>query len=164
MKQSLIDTDILSMFFKGNKKVKQNFKAYLDEYDEINFSLITYYEILSGLKPRDAHKQMDSFMEFASQNNIIPLTTESTKISAKIYADLRKKGTPVDDIDLLIAGVALENDLIIVQDKSWTPFYRSQHPVVNACLDAPRRDNCSSRFQSFIFLTQMVAYPNRRQI
>jgi tRNA(fMet)-specific endonuclease VapC len=57
---------------------------------------------------------MDLFMEFASQNNIIPLTTESTKISAKIYADLRKKGTPVDDIDLLIAGIALENNFIMV--------------------------------------------------
>jgi len=118
MKQALIDTDILSMFFKGNKKVKQNFKAYLDEYNAINFSLITYYEILSGLKHRDANKQMDSFMEFASQNNIIPLTTKSTKISAKIYAYLRKKGTPVDDIDLLIAGVALENDFIMVTNNT----------------------------------------------
>ncbi len=118
MKPALIDTDILSMFFKGNKNVKQNFKAYLNEYNAINFSLITYYEILSGLKHRDANKQMDSFMEFASQNNIIPLTTKSTKISAKIYADLRKKGKPVDDIDLLIAGVALENDFIMVTNNT----------------------------------------------
>jgi tRNA(fMet)-specific endonuclease VapC len=59
MKPALIDTDILSMFFKGNKNVKQNFKAYLDQYSEINFSIITYYEILSGLKHRDANKQMD---------------------------------------------------------------------------------------------------------
>lgn len=118
MKPALIDTDILSMFFKGNKNVKQNFKAYLDQYSEINFSIITYYEILSGLKHRDANKQMDLFMEFASQNNIIALTTESTQISAKIYADLRKKGTPVDDIDLLIAGVALENDFIMVTNNT----------------------------------------------
>jgi tRNA(fMet)-specific endonuclease VapC len=118
MKPALIDTDILSMFFKGNKKVKQNFKAYLDEYSEINFSIITYYEIISGLKHRDANKQMDLFMEFASQNNIISVTTESTRISAKIYADLRKKGTPVDDIDLLIAGVALENDFIMVTNNT----------------------------------------------
>jgi tRNA(fMet)-specific endonuclease VapC len=61
---------------------------------------------------------MDSFMEFASQNNIILLTTESTEIAAKIYADLRKKGTPVDDIDLLIAGVALENDFIMVTNNT----------------------------------------------
>jgi tRNA(fMet)-specific endonuclease VapC len=118
MKPALIDTDILSMFFKGNKKVKQNFKAYLDEYSEINFSIITYYEIISGLKHRDANKQMDLFMEFASQNNIISVTTESTRISAKIYADLRKKGTPVDDIDLLITGVALENDFIMVTNNT----------------------------------------------
>jgi tRNA(fMet)-specific endonuclease VapC len=57
-------------------------------------------------------------MEFASQNNIILLTTESTEIAAKIYADLRKKGTPVDDIDLLIAGVALENDFIMVTNNT----------------------------------------------
>ena len=57
-------------------------------------------------------------MEFASQNHIIALTTKSTKISAKIYADLRKKGTPVDDIDLLIAGVALENDFIMVTNNT----------------------------------------------
>jgi tRNA(fMet)-specific endonuclease VapC len=57
-------------------------------------------------------------MEFASQNNIILLTTESTEIAAKIYADLRKKGTPVDDIDLLIVGVALENDFIMVTNNT----------------------------------------------
>jgi tRNA(fMet)-specific endonuclease VapC len=34
--------------------------------------------------------------------------------SAKIYADLRKKGTPLDDIDLLIAGVAIANNLVLI--------------------------------------------------
>lgn len=33
---------------------------------------------------------------------------------AKIYADLRKKGTPLDDIDLLIAGVAIANNLVLI--------------------------------------------------
>ena len=56
MKQSLIDTDILSMFFKGNSKVKEKFNIYLKSYKEINFSIITYYEIISGLKHRDAKK------------------------------------------------------------------------------------------------------------
>ena len=114
MKRSLIDTDILSMFFRGNRNVKANFATYLSEYDEISFSIVSYYEIISGLKHRDAHRQMDSFIEFSSLNNILPLTIESTTKSAEIYADLRKKGTPVDDIDLLIAGVALENNLIVV--------------------------------------------------
>ncbi len=28
--------------------------------------------------------------------------------------DLRKKGTPVDDIDLLIAGIAIENNMMVI--------------------------------------------------
>ena len=114
MKRSLIDTDILSMFFRGDRNVRTNFATYLSEYDEISFSIVSYYEIISGLKHRDAHRQMDSFIEFASHSNILPLTVESTTKSAEIYATLRRKGTPVDDIDLLIAGVALENNLIVV--------------------------------------------------
>lgn len=35
-------------------------------------------------------------------------------ISADIYANLRAQGTPIDDIDILIAGIAMENDLIVV--------------------------------------------------
>ena len=118
MKRSLIDTDILSMFFRGNRKVKRNFADYLSKYNKINISIVSYYEIISGLKHKDAHKQMRSFIAFTSQNNIIPLTTESVTLSAEIYSILRKKGTPVDDIDLLIAGTALENGRIIVTNNT----------------------------------------------
>ncbi len=76
--------------------------------------MITYYEILSGLKHRDAQKQLERFVAFSQLNQIIPLTEESVKASAEIYTDLRKKGTPVDDIDLLIAGVAISNDLVLI--------------------------------------------------
>jgi tRNA(fMet)-specific endonuclease VapC len=31
-----------------------------------------------------------------------------------LYAQLRKEGKPIDDIDLLIAGIALENNLVLV--------------------------------------------------
>jgi tRNA(fMet)-specific endonuclease VapC len=130
MKQSLIDTDILSMFFKGNSKVKEKFNIYLKSYKEINFSIITNNEIISGIKHRDAQKQMDIFLEFASQSNILPLTTYSTEISATIYSNLRKKGTPVDDIDLLIAGVALENELNMVTNNT-SHFNRIEGLEVN---------------------------------
>jgi tRNA(fMet)-specific endonuclease VapC len=80
----------------------------------LSFSLITYYEILSGLKHRDAQKQLDKFLEFSQGNQILLLTEESVTISAKIYADLRKQGTPLDDIDLLIAGVAIANNLVLI--------------------------------------------------
>lgn len=114
MKQSLIDTDILSMFFRGNPQVIANFDVYTATFNQINLSILTYYEILSGLKHRDANKQLTTFLAFAAQNNVIPLTERSVTLSANVYAATRAKGTPVDDIDILIAGIALANDWILV--------------------------------------------------
>lgn len=114
MKQALVDTDILSMFFRGNTSVVSHFQMYLNESDRINLSIVTYYEILSGLKHRDAQKQLSLFLEFAAQNNVLPLTQKSVMLSEDFYASLRRDGTPVDDIDLLIAGVALANNLVLI--------------------------------------------------
>lgn len=114
MKASLVDTNILSLFFRGHPQVVARFQTYLDEYDAINLSMITYYEIVSGLKHRDAQKQLEQFLEFASQNTILPLTQEAADVAADLYADLRKKGQSIDDIDLLIAGTAMVNGLVVV--------------------------------------------------
>jgi tRNA(fMet)-specific endonuclease VapC len=114
MKPALIDTNILSFFFRNHSLIVERFQAYLNDHDKINISIITYYEIVSGLKHRDAQKQLTSFQEFVSYNTVLPLSTSSATISADIYANLRNKGTPIDDIDILIAGIAIANDLIIV--------------------------------------------------
>ena len=114
MKSVLIDTDILSMFFRNNHQVVLHFRKYLKQYQKINLSIITYYEILSGLKHRDALRQLDFFLEFAKQNATLPLTEDSIIISADLYASLRKAGKLIDDIDILIAGVAMSNNLVLV--------------------------------------------------
>ncbi|HDQ70955.1 MAG TPA: type II toxin-antitoxin system VapC family toxin [Chloroflexi bacterium] len=111
MKPVLIDTDILSLFFRGHPQVETCFAAYTAVYPQINLSIVTYYEILSGLKHRDAHRQLGLFLEFVAQNTLLPLTERSVAYSADMYATTRAAGTPVDDIDLLIAGIAVANGL-----------------------------------------------------
>ena len=114
VKQVLIDTDILSLFFRKDSLVVAHFKEYLKQYDKINISIITYYEILSGLKHKNAEKQLDSFFEFVGYNSVLPLTEESAAISSDLYAELRKTGKQLDDIDILIAGIALSNGMMLV--------------------------------------------------
>jgi tRNA(fMet)-specific endonuclease VapC len=114
VKPSLIDTDILSLFFKNHPHVTPCFHRYLSCYGTINFSILTYYEIISGLKHRDAHKQLTIFLNFASQSTIVPLTENAVNIAGDIYAELCQQGTPLDDIDILIAGIALANNLILI--------------------------------------------------
>ncbi len=49
MKPSMLDTDILSEFLRGNSKVIAKVDEHLKEYGYINLSIITYYEILNRL-------------------------------------------------------------------------------------------------------------------
>jgi tRNA(fMet)-specific endonuclease VapC len=42
------------------------------------------------------------------------LTERSGKISAELYSNLRQEGQSLDDIDLLIAGIAIENNMTLV--------------------------------------------------
>ena len=114
MRPTLVDTDILSEFLRGTDTVVDNAKIYLENYDSINFSIITYYEILNGLLYKDARKQLKRFSNFAELNKILPLTLSATRRAAEIYANLRKKGEPIGHTDCLIAGIALTNNLLLV--------------------------------------------------
>ncbi|MFN2424328.1 MAG: type II toxin-antitoxin system VapC family toxin [Cryomorphaceae bacterium] len=114
MTESLVDTDILSFYFKGEPKVVRRFNEYLIEFESINISIITYYEILGGLKYKNAGKQIDEFELFVQNNTIIHVSEDSAKLSADTYADLRKRGITIGASDILISGIALENDLMLI--------------------------------------------------
>jgi len=114
MNRALIDTDIISYYFKGDTDVIRNFELYLNHFDLVEISLISYYEVISGLLAKNALKQLAVFEDFISENIVLPLTEKSVKISAELYSTLRQSGTLIDDIDLLIAGVAIENEMTLV--------------------------------------------------
>jgi tRNA(fMet)-specific endonuclease VapC len=77
MNRYLIDTDILSYYFKGDPDVVQKFNQYLEQFDLIEISLVTYYEIRSGLLARNALKQLIVFEDFVAENMVLPLTEKS---------------------------------------------------------------------------------------
>jgi len=118
MNRALIDTDILSYYFKGDALVAANFQKYLAKFEIIEISLITYYEIMSGLLYKNALKQLEIFNDFVSENVVIAATEESCKISSEIYSKLRNNGELIDDIDLLIAGIAIENEMTLVTNNT----------------------------------------------
>ena len=118
MTEVILDTDILSFFLKGNSKVFLKFQKYLETYNYINISIITYYEILSGLNFNGAVKQLEVFDNFCLQNKVLNLTTESIKASSAKYAEQRKAGKTIDDIDLLIAGIAISNNFTLITNNT----------------------------------------------
>jgi predicted nucleic acid-binding protein len=118
MKPSILDTDILSEFLRGNPQVIDKVDEHLKEYGFISLSIITYYEILNGLLFKDARKQLTRFEDFVGLNKIIPLTLRMAKTAAIIQADLRKKGTEIGHTDTLIAGIAIISELQLVTNNT----------------------------------------------
>ena len=118
MKPTLIDTDILSLFFRNHPVVVNRFAEYAREHRALNLSIITYYEVLSGLLHRDARRQLESFRSFVEFNRMLPLSESAASIAAQMYAETRKVGQPVDDIDILIAGIAVANGMAVATRNS----------------------------------------------
>jgi predicted nucleic acid-binding protein len=118
MKLSMVDTDILSEFLRGNPKVIARFEEHLKEFGIINLSIITYYEILNGLLYKDAKKQLAKFEKFVEFNNVIPLTLRTVRVSATIQAKLRKKGAEIGHTDTLIAGIAIANQMQLITNNT----------------------------------------------
>ncbi|WP_421825877.1 type II toxin-antitoxin system VapC family toxin [Larkinella sp.] len=80
----------------------------------MNLSVVTYYEVLNGLYYKDTRKQLDRFLEFAKLNTVLPLTPNCAQRAAEIFAELRKQGQIIGHNDVLIAGTAIVNDLVLV--------------------------------------------------
>ena len=118
MKPSMLDTDILSEFLRGNQKVISSVSNYLKEYGYINLSVITYYEIVNGLLYKDARNQLDKFESFILLNKVIPLTLKSANAAATIQSDMRKKGTEIGHTDTLIAGIAMVGEFRLITNNT----------------------------------------------
>ena len=112
--KTLLDSDTLSFYFKKYPKVVAEAQNYLQQHQIFTFSIITRFEILRGMKVKNASAQLGFFDLFCLQNEIIELDDNIIIKAADIYADLYKKGQIIGDADILIPATALENNLAVV--------------------------------------------------
>ena len=115
MRKYLLDTNIVSYYLKGIDNLKDKVSSNIDL---LCISIISYYEIVSGLQSIDAKKRIAEFENFCELIDIINLDKASISASCKIYSSLKKSGRLIDDIDILIAGIALSNNLVMVTDNT----------------------------------------------
>ena len=112
---ALLDTDTLSEIIKGRDAGTQRAaREYLSRHHRLQFSIITRYEILRGLRAKDALAQMRAFDARCRESLVLPLTDAIVVQAAEIFAALRKQGTMIDDADILIAATARVHDLVLV--------------------------------------------------
>lgn len=118
MTEVLLDTDILSYFFRGHAQVVAHAENYLQTHPRLNISLISYYEILSGLMFKSATSQLQRFQRFSAENRILIPDQSAMQHAAEAYACTRQQGEAVDDMALLIAGIALSHHMPLVTNNT----------------------------------------------
>lgn len=110
----LLDTDILSELLKQHPLVLQRVRTYLAEHGRLAFSIITRYELLRGLKAKQARTQEAAFTLLCQASLILPLTDQVVDRAATLYGELHRQGALLPDADLLIAATALESQRTLV--------------------------------------------------
>ena len=111
--RTLLDSDVLSALMRQETKVVDRARSYLEACPQLSFSLITQYEILRGLKAKNASAQLESFQRFCATCQVLPVSHDIVGRASDIYAALHRGGGIIGDADILIAATAITYDLVL---------------------------------------------------
>jgi len=110
----VLDTSVLIDYFRG-----KSFDTV--ENSDVVTTVITYHEILSGIKHKKAKKEEIFFRRFFSDIKVLDFDMKASEESSEIMARLLNIGKIVNTLDVLIAGIAVTNgaDKIVSRDKDF---------------------------------------------
>ena len=109
----LIDTDIIIYSLKGNTVVQNQFS--LNENIPKAISVITYGELLFGAKnSKNVEKNLAVVYRIKELFPIIGIDKAVKETFSAVNVTIQKTGSPIDDMDLLIASTAMTLNYTLV--------------------------------------------------
>ena len=108
----LLDTDTISHIVRKHPPAIK--KLIEHENDEICISVITNAELLYGLEKKGSEKLLNAVHSITGKCTILDFDVKQSEIYSKIRFELERSGTPLVDMDMLIAAAALSADAILV--------------------------------------------------
>ena len=115
----LLDTNIITALLKKNEKVNRELDKVSSQEQELFISCITFYEIKRGLLYAKATRQLSEFEQLCKKYKVVLLDDlQIIEKASEIHADLKRKGTPIQDADVFIAATAIIKRLIVVSNDS----------------------------------------------
>ncbi len=111
----LWDTDVVISFLRGEVAEGSDLWKMLRD-DDVAVSIITYGELEVGVQKSDnpvkERKKLGNFFDVIATR--LDLDLETIQIYAGTRVVLEKKGSRIDDFDLLIASTAIKNNRTLV--------------------------------------------------
>ena len=108
----MLDTDTVSFIVKKNSSVIRNLIKHED--DEICISAITYAELFYGLEKRGSERLFSEISSVIGKLSIIAFDDSQSELYGKIRFKLEQSGTPLGDMDILIAAAAMQTGAVLV--------------------------------------------------
>ncbi len=114
MTRCTLDTNIITAFLKNDLRVVDSVSDYLEHFDKLTINIISYYEILRGLKDLANDEKIRMFEDFIQENELVSIKKETVEKAAEIYAYLKKEGNLIEDADILMASTAIVENLVLI--------------------------------------------------
>jgi tRNA(fMet)-specific endonuclease VapC len=113
-----LDTNIIRPLLKQDTHVPARMTGVITQGYSVQPNAISYYETKRGLLAIGAPKRLAQFDRFCQSYGVIMLDQPGLDKAAEIYADLRRRGMLIEAADLLMAAIALVNDLTLVTNNT----------------------------------------------
>jgi len=114
MTQYALDTNIITYYLKGDKKIIERITGETDKGNTIIIPPTVYFETKRWLLTINSTKKLALFDTMCSISGIGSISREILETASAIYSDLQKIGITVGDNDILIAAYCIHNDLTLV--------------------------------------------------
>jgi tRNA(fMet)-specific endonuclease VapC len=109
----MLDTDICSYVIReDHKNVIDNLIA--RQNDDICISAITRAEMLYGAKKKNSDRITSKILDFLKIVETVSFDDHAAEVYSAIKNELEKNGTPIGNMDMLIASCAIANDSVLV--------------------------------------------------
>lgn len=115
LKRYLLDTDTFSYLVDGRHPEVRRMAA---KAGQIAISVITAAEIEFGAQKRGSAKLKAVIDLFREMYPVVEWTAEMVPVYAEIRCALENAGTPIGDLDMLIAAVAKQGDYVLVTNNT----------------------------------------------
>ena len=116
MAQYILDTDISSYLIRGDHETVT--KKFSELYDSCAISSITAAELQYGAKKRNNKQLTQKVKAFCDLVEIVPWDEDAAKAYAKLRVELETSGTPIGNMDMLIAASALARKAVLVTNNT----------------------------------------------
>jgi predicted nucleic acid-binding protein len=116
---TILDTDIIVALLTGTPEAIAKIASIEEKGETISTTIVTVYELLKGAYlSRRCEENLARVTDVISNMQILDLTFIACEEAAKIYIELKNKGSMVGEFDILIAAIArASNEELVTRDE-----------------------------------------------